>query len=535
MRRKYIIISLIIIVLNNVNLFSQTTISDSVFMKKSLMTLASESMKGRFPGSIEDKKAADFIADKLSEHGYVAYFKSGMLAPFSFTKNRSVQPGAMISLKGVRLSENIDFSIPPFSPDCSVKSEIVDGNGQKTVDYKGKFVKIKSAKDSIRFIVTELADKGAVGVIYYLEGVESLDDSKTGTAYQMRIPVVQVRASVATKMNDGDSFEADYKVKPIKETTYNVIAILKAQNSIGTILIGAHYDHLGMGGKETGSMRPDRNEIHYGADDNASGVSAIIEIGRLLAKSKKELKYDVVIAAFGAEERGLLGSSVLADTLAKLDKRPTIMFNLDMVGRMVGNKFQVGGVGTFKGADSLTDVINRQMMLGLTKTKDGMGPSDHASFYNKGVPVLYFTTGVHQQYHTPDDKESLINYTGMTKAVDYIYSIAFEIASGRFAPQFTKSESDRKEPQRSTFKVTLGLIPDFTYEVGDGFRISAVSDGKPAQKAGLLAGDIIKSINGKVVGNIYDYMSRLGELKQGELVEVVVKREGKESIFKIQL
>ena len=205
-----------------------------------------------------------------------------------------------------------------------------------------------------------------------------------------------------------------------------------------------------------------------------------------------------------------------------------------MVGRLSEERLQVGGVGTFLMADSIVNMSNSKFQFILSLTKDGYGPSDHASFYTAGVPVLYFTTGVHKQYHTPFDDVDLINFPGLAKVSDFVTTVVKYIATSSKIPEYQKVAAP-SSPGRASFKITLGLIPDFTYEKGDGFRVGSVTDGKPAQKGGMLTGDIITSINSKNVSNIYDYMARLGELKVGEKVEIKLMRDEKEITLHIEL
>lgn len=280
-------------------------------------------------------------------------------------------------------------------------------------------------------------------------------------------------------------------------------------------------------------MKPKEMAVHNGADDNASGVAGAMEIGRLLSAYADSLGLRIIVGAFGAEERGLIGSRAAADTLNKLGTLPDLMINLDMVGRLSENKLQIGGVGTFAQAADIVKKANEGRDFVLTLTNDGFGPSDHSSFYTVGVPVLYLTTGVHKQYHTPDDDIELINFDGIGSISEYVASVITIISSSE-APKYIKTESP-PTMSRAAFKVTLGVIPDFTYEKGDGFRVGSVSDAKPADKAGMKAGDIIKKMNNKPVLNIYEYMAMLGELKKGEKLIVEIERDGDLIKLEIQL
>jgi C-terminal processing protease CtpA/Prc len=209
------------------------------------------------------------------------------------------------------------------------------------------------------------------------------------------------------------------------------------------------------------------------------------------------------------------------------------MINLDMVGRLVESRLQIGGIGTFAEASDVVNKSNEKYNFTLSLVQDGYGPSDHASFYNEGVPVLYLTTGVHQQYHTPDDDIELINFEGLGIISEYIASVVSNISS-KEVPKYIGTEAPPTMSQAS-LKVTLGVIPDFTYEKGDGFRVGAISSGKPAERGGMLTGDIIKKMNDRKISNIYEYMGMLGELSKGEILTLEIDRKGEIINLSIQL
>lgn len=534
MMRKIFIIAILSIITGQ-SLISQTK-SDITNLKTYLNFLASDKMNGRLPGSLEDSLCRDYITRKLLKIGYKPYFSKSSL-PFNFIKSRESSNDSYVQLDNQILEKGTDYLIPPFSGNNEISAKIVcidNTNSSDTIE-KGSAVLIKSTVEDIKLKVTAFADKGASALLFYNPDDTKFNYPSSELSAQLSIPVIYISPATASKILSKGSANIKVKTEMLITRTHsaNVVMTLNVENPAGTIIIGAHFDHLGRG--EYSSRTPNRMEVHNGADDNASGVASIIEIGNLFYKNKKNLKYNIIIAAFGAEEKGLLGSKAFADSLKRASRLPAIMFNLDMVGRLVDDKIQVGGIGTFSRADSLVNKINEKSGFKLSFTKGGTGSSDHSSFYSVGVPVLYFTTGVHQQYHTPDDDIELINFEGMAKVCDFVYNISSQIAFGQFTAKYTKVASADEEPVRTSFKVSLGVIPDFTYEVGDGFRIGAVSDGKPAYKAGLIAGDIITSMNGKIVKNIYEYMARLGELKSGDLVEVLVKRDGKILNYSIQL
>ncbi|MEA4868190.1 MAG: M28 family peptidase [Rikenellaceae bacterium] len=503
-------------------------------LKKMVFTLASDSLKGRFPGTFEDSLTAAYIAGKLSQAGLIPLIGDSYLIPFEITLYREVCENSSVKIGGRELIAGEEFAVNPLSPEALVKGEVADATNMGMAQEKIAFLKI--SRDSVVFKVTGLKERGFEALLFYDSTSSNISFGKLNGA-GFPIPVLSVSPGVASELieKSGTTITISTNTRVVKAKTYNVAGITPGENR-NFILAGAHYDHLGFGGTGSGSVRPGEDKIHPGADDNASGVSSVLEVARLLTVNqfgdKSEKRF--AVAAFGAEERGLIGSAILADTLMKLGRLPGLMINLDMVGRLRDNKLQAGGVGTFEEADSLLAAINSNFGFDLVSTKTGSGPSDHSSFNSKKIPVLYFTTGVHSEYHTPADSAALVNINGLAKVTDFIATLITHSVTPSFNPKYIQLE-ESSMPSRNSFKVTLGIIPDFTYDKGDGFRIGPVSDGRPAQKAGLLEGDIIVEMGGRKIANIYDYMSALGQIKKGEIVEVCFIRDGSQKNVKIEL
>ncbi len=337
--------------------------------------------------------------------------------------------------------------------------------------------------------------------------------------------------SIARRMEEY-GFEPIFEEGPLHRfrvrdmESYNVVMILRGAENAGSVMIGAHYDHLGMGGQGSGSLRPDTLAIHPGADDNASGVAAAMETARLLAgrAGRGKMGKDIIFAAFGAEEKGTLGSAKLADTLAKLELLPSLMINLDMVGRLRDSVLQVSGTGTFEQADSLlTACLDGSMPLVLKTSPGGYGPSDHSVFYRHRVPVLFFSTDAHTDYHTPFDTPDKINFQGLEHIVSYAVSVAGAVAREGFDPVYRETAQPESSMERAAFKVSLGVIPDFTYE-GEGFCAGTIIKGRPSDKAGMQDGDVVIQINDRPVKDINEYMDILGELEKGQRIRIIVRR-----------
>ncbi len=305
---------------------------------------------------------------------------------------------------------------------------------------------------------------------------------------------------------------------------YNVVGVLEGSDRLlknETIVIGAHYDHLGRGG--AGSLAPRSGEIHHGADDNASGTAGVLELARVLTAQRPRPKRTIVFIAFGGEEEGLLGSNYYVNHPVTALNSVVAMINMDMIGRMKDRKLVIGGVGTAK---EWRDIITQgtadpARKFELTLNEDGLGPSDHASFYLKQVPVLFFWTGTHNDYHKPTDTFEKINYEDETRILNLVSYIVRHLDTADKRVTYTTAKTD-PAPRTGGFRVYLGTIPNYA-DTNDGLLIDGVREASPAEKAGLKAGDRIVKIGKRDVKNVYDYTYALGEMKAGEeyLLEVL--------------
>ena len=305
---------------------------------------------------------------------------------------------------------------------------------------------------------------------------------------------------------------------------YNVIGVLEGSDPVAkkeTIVIGAHYDHLGRGG--SGSLAQRSGEIHHGADDNASGTAGMLELARLFAEQRPRPKRTIVFVGFGGEEEGLLGSNYYVNHPSSPLTNTVAMINMDMIGRMKDRKLVIGGVGTAK---EWRDIITKgtadsNRSFSLTLNEDGFGPSDHSSFYGKQVPVLFFWTGTHTDYHKPTDTWDKINYADQARVVDLVAYIVRDVDSTEKRLTYTTAKTEAT-PRTGGFRVYLGTIPNYA-EGNDGLLIDGVRDDSPAAKAGIKAGDRIVKIGTRDIKNVYDYTYALGEMKAGEeyVIEVV--------------
>lgn len=290
-----------------------------------------------------------------------------------------------------------------------------------------------------------------------------------------------------------------------------------------TVVIGAHYDHLGMG--HFGSLHAGEKAIHNGADDNASGVAAMLRIAQYFKRTGKAKGNNYLFIGFSGEELGLYGSKNFVNT-PTIDKSTiNYMINMDMVGRLNEEKvLAINGAGT---SPAWKPIIEQIKVGGIqAKTSEsGVGPSDHTSFYLENIPVLHFFTGQHMDYHKPSDDAQLVNYQGLLDVSDFIIALIENLdAKGKL--EFTKTKDEDESRKASSFKVTLGVMPDYVYS-GEGMRVDGVLDGRPAAAAGLERGDVIIKLGDLEVKDIYTYMDGLSKFKKGETAKVVFKRGDK--------
>lgn len=308
-------------------------------------------------------------------------------------------------------------------------------------------------------------------------------------------------------------------------TGNNVIGYID-NNAANTIIIGAHYDHLGYGGD--GSLYRDSiKAIHNGADDNASGVAVMLDLARKL--KDKNINNNYLFMAFSGEEMGLLGSNYFVKNPTIDTKKVSYMINMDMVGKLKKDStLAVYGTGTSPMFKQVLKAHNTNFKL--IQKESGVGPSDHTSFYLADIPVLHFFTGQHEDYHKPSDDADKLNYEGMEMISDYIFKVITDLDdNGKLAFRKTKNESD----STPRFKVGLGVIPDYLFD-GKGMRIDGVSEGKPAQKAGLQKGDIVVQLGDSTVVDMMSYMRALSVFNKGDKTKATVKRGQKSVAVEIQ-
>ncbi len=331
-----------------------------------------------------------------------------------------------------------------------------------------------------------------------------------------------------------NGWRCELETKVTRETTSikNVIGVLEGNGPLAkeTVVIGAHYDHLGYGGR--GSRDPNNKSIHYGADDNASGTVSLLELARRFGEMPDRKGRRLVFMAFTGEESGLLGSAYYCrKPIFPLDST-VAMVNMDMVGRLRDDKLTIYGTGTAKDFSDLIDNLNKKYEFKISKVATGFGPSDHSSFYAKKIPVFHYFTGTHPEYHKPGDTVETVNVPGIRKITDMLEELVLDLSAREQRPEYVEVKgSARPGGPRGP---RLGIMPNYSDE-NEGLLIDGVTDGLPAAKAGLKAGDRIVEIGGKPVKNVTGYMTVMGSYKRGDKFEVRVIREEKPQMFTVVL
>jgi hypothetical protein len=316
---------------------------------------------------------------------------------------------------------------------------------------------------------------------------------------------------------------AEAAVNQVQAEVKNVVGVLEGEGPLAeeTIVIGAHYDHVGFGGP--GSLAPWTTEVHNGADDNASGTAALLETAQRLVETGKKPQRRIVFIAFTAEERGLIGSAYYCRHPRFSLEKTVAMLNMDMVGRLADDKLIVYGTGTAAEFDALATEAAARQGFEITKHEGGFGPSDHASFYAQKIPVLHLFTGNHNDYHRPSDDFEKLNIQGMRRVVDYLVDVATHIDQSGSRPSYReikKIEHIGDGGDRPYF----GSIPDYSTEKVEGLKIMGVVENGPAAKGGLQGGDIIIGLGESRIGGIEDFDSALRKFKPGDKARVKVRR-----------
>ncbi|HYF32381.1 MAG TPA: M28 family peptidase [Chitinophagaceae bacterium] len=499
--------------------------------------LADDKLEGRRAGTRGEQLASEYISKQFAAAGLQPKGdNNGWLQAFDINDGKEVKPSSHFIINGNDLKLATDYFPLAFSPNGSLEAMPAVALPEQGMPW---FVDLKDwleeNKDNPHFdlearIKQKAADikaKGASALVIY--NTSSIDDKlsfnpKDRSALSDVI-VLHLSKDAAKKFLSDASASLDVKIRveigEKKRTGNNVVGYID-NGAPTTVILGAHYDHLGYGEDGNSMLRNNTRQIHNGADDNASGIAALIELAGMLKKSRLTAN-NYLFIAFSGEELGLYGSKHFTENPTVNISTANYMINMDMVGRLNDSSkvLTVGGIGTSPTWVSTLSSIPHKYFT-IKYDSSGTGPSDHTSFYRKDIPVLFFFTGLHMDYHRPTDDADKINYTGALMIIRYIYSIIEKNNRPSAKLAFTKT----REAQTTTsarFSVSMGIMPDYTFS-GAGVRVDGVSEGRPAQKAGLKTGDIVIQLGEHAVSSMETYMQALGKFKKGDIAKVKYKR-----------
>ena len=521
--------------------------------------LADDKLEGRRTGTVGEKLAMEYIAQQFQAIGLAAKGTSNYYQPFSVNEGREMKASTMLSFtksfstgataKKV-LEAGTDFFAFPFSANGVVSGIATAGLQEVGSPWLMDIaVVLEDNSNNPHFdlstYVYEFSKnakrKGATAVLWYNSGNQ---DDKLSFNAKDRSPVLDLPViylykkpleGVRAADDEGElSFNATIQLGEKMRNGTNVVGYIN-NNAPTTVIVGAHFDHLGYG--EDGNSRYEKKEatIHNGADDNASGTATLIELARALKKTKAATN-NYLFIAFSGEELGLYGSKYFTDHPTVDLKNVNYMINMDMVGRLNDSSktITVGGYGTSPTWSTLINTNGAKKSTTSLQVKidsSGSGPSDHTSFYRKDIPVLFYFTGLHTDYHKPSDDADRINYKGMVQILQHVKMVV-DGANNQGRLAFLKT----REAQTTTtarFSVSMGIMPDYTYS-GNGVRADGVSEGRAAQKAGLKAGDIVLQIGDYKVSSMESYMQTLGKFKKGDRATVIYQRGAEQFTVEIQ-
>ena len=502
-------------------------------LKKEITYLASDKLQGRRTGTQGEKLAYEYLSDQFDKAGLAPKGDDhSFIQTFEINEGKQILPATHLIINDTSVETGKDFFPLIFSANGSAKGDVSPAFKEKGMPW---FWDIKDILDenqnnphfdiseAIRNKALDIEKKGASGLITYNSGNVDDDlqfDGKSKTP-QIQIPVIYLSKKLAAKYlsDNAANLSVDLQIALGDKTRmgHNVIGYID-NSAAHTIILGAHYDHLGLG-QDNNTLDPGNHEVHNGADDNASGTASVIELAKLVKDSKLK-NNNYLFICFSGEELGLLGSKYFTEHPTIPLDQVDYMINSDMIGRLndATHKIIIGGYGT---SPEWSKILPEKTKAFTVKfDSSGIGPSDHTSFYLQNIPVLFFFTGMEKDYHKATDDADKINYVGEFRVIQYIQDILKETNNNQKIA-FSKT----REPKMETahFSVTLGFMPDYSYS-GNGVKADAIIDGKAAQKIGMKAGDVITQLGDYPVTDLNSYMAALGKFKKGDSTVVTVMR-----------
>ena len=506
--------------------------------------LADDKLEGRRTGTRGEKLAAEYISGEFKKIGLQPKGGNEFYQSFEVNEGKQINASTFLVIDGKSLELNEEFFPMAYSANASIEAVPSLALQEPKAPWFFDVKELLEAhapdphfdlNEAIRLKAKEVAQKGATTLFIYntSSNEDRLSFDGKDRSEALSIPVVYITKSAAKKYLSDESATLDIKLKTDisekKRTGENVIGFID-NGAPTTIVVGAHFDHLGYGEDGNAREMENKHQIYNGADDNASGVAALIELARLLKDSKLK-NNNYLFIAFSGEELGLFGSKYFTEHPSIDLSSVNYMINMDMVGRLSDSTHvvTVGGYGTSPSWGVLYNQKGKNKLytndMVFRFDSSGTGPSDHTSFYLKNIPVLFYFTGLHADYHKPSDDYNKINYVGEMNVVKHIYSLIQASNKQKEKLAFAKT----RETQTTTsarFSVTLGIMPDYTF-AGAGVRVDGISENRPAQKAGLKTGDVITALGDIKVTSLESYMQALGNFKKGDKAMVSYTRENK--------
>lgn len=504
--------------------------------------LADDKLEGRRAGTDGEKMAYEYILNQFNTNGLQPKGNNGSyLQEFEINDGKTINPSTFLMVNDAELKLNTDYFPLEYAANSSMEAVVSPVLQESNAPWFWNLKEVlEENKNNPHFDLAqavydrsiEAGKQGATALFIYNSSttIDDIKYDKKDKVATVSIPVIYVSQKAMQKYLPDESGTYDVKFKvdisEKKRTGHNVIGFVD-NGAPTTIVIGAHYDHLGHG-EDGNALGPKENAIYNGADDNASGTAALIELSKLLPASKLK-NNNYLFIAFSGEELGLFGSKYFTENPTIDLSRVNYMINMDMVGRLNDSaRITLGGYGTSPYWGELFSSL-KEKNLSVKFDSSGTGPSDHTSFYRKGIPVLFFFTGTHSDYHKPGDDADKINYAGEYNVVKFIYKVIDETNNkGKLA--FTKTREQQNI--RASFTVSLGIMPDYTFS-GSGVRVDGISEGKLAQKAGIKTGDVITQLGDFKFTDVTSYMQALGKFKKGDSTKVKLKRGADELEFDV--
>ncbi|MGV3528029.1 MAG: M20/M25/M40 family metallo-hydrolase [Flavisolibacter sp.] len=511
-------------------------------LRQHVTYLADDKLEGRRAGTAGEKLAAEYISQQFRQAGLEPKGVVGFFQPFDIPDGKEITAATTLVIEGKKLVAPADFF--PLSSSANGQVHALPSIALNESDMPWFYDLKEMLRDNrnnphfdLENAITEKVQdaykKGATAFIVY--NTSSTDDElhfdRMDKSETLPIPAVYVKKEAAQQYFADPSAMVDINLNvelaQRKRTGRNVIGYIN-NNASKTVVIGAHFDHLGYGEDKNSRYTGRDSMVHNGADDNASGTAALIELASRLKKSNLH-NNNYLFIAFSGEELGLFGSKYFTENPTIPLEQVNYMINMDMLGRLNDSTkiLTVHGYGTSPAWGALYNGKINSYQLQFRFDSSGTGPSDHTSFYRKDIPVLFYFTGLHTDYHTPADDADKINYRGEARVVEHIFSVIKTLDEQGQKLAFSKT----REVQTTTsarFSVSLGIMPDYTFG-GPGVRVDGVSEGKAAAKAGLQAGDVITALGEHKTSSMEGYMQALASFKKGDKTTVYFLR-GQQSL-----